>query len=139
MNPGVPSSATTAREAFGQHVRVENLEGQSTRTFVAYLTSAPFVIPALFALALTLAYAIPFSAILWPFGDVYEVLLKADSLTWGETLVKAFREGVEYRPFFMLVVKVLYETVGLHLWIYKFFVLVQFALVFGVFIAILRP
>ena len=119
MSLGVPSSVASAHRTIGQ--------------------GGPLAIPLLFALALTLAYAVPFSAILWPFGDVYDVLLKADSLSWIETLIMAFREGVEYRPFFMLVVKMLYGTVGLHLWIYKLLVLLQFALILGVVIAILRP
>src|SRR5262245_19320351 len=98
-----------------------------------------FLIPLLWAVALTAAFAVPLARIPWPFGDVYEVLLKAEGLDWRTTVVGAFRERVEYRPFFTLAVKLLYGTNGLQLWFYKALVLVQFATIFAVLAVILRP
>ena len=98
-----------------------------------------FTIPLAFVAILTVAFAFPYFAVPWPFGDVYQVLLKAESLDWRGTFVKAFNEGAEYRPLFMLVVKALYDTVGLHLWFYKVLVLAQFASILWLFVQILRP
>lgn len=77
----------------------------------------------LWVLGLTLVFAIPLSLVPWPYVDVYTNLNKASSLGWRDSVVDAFVRDVEYRPFFALLIKSLYELVGLSLWFYKAVVL----------------
>ncbi len=96
-------------------------------------------VPLAWVVLLTLLFAIPFSRIPWPYGDVYTVLSKAAELDWRNAFLDAFARDVEYRPFFTLLVKALYDVAGLSLWFYKLIVLVQYAAILSVFLLILRP
>jgi hypothetical protein len=109
------------------------------RAEVQARTSHYWSIPVAWVAVLTFAFAIPFSRETWPFGDTYTVLFKASSLNWRDAFVDAFGRGVEYRPFFSLLVKLLYATVGLRLWFYKGLVLAQFSLILLLLIRLMRP
>ena len=90
-------------------------------------------------MALTAALAVPFAAVPFPFIDLYSLLSVADATSWAAIIPQAFHAGVEYRPLLTLGSKLAYETIGLHLWLYKAIVLLQFAGILAVLVWMFRP
>ena len=100
-----------------------------------HATAIPLVWSAVFTVALAVAY-VPQA---WPLVDVYRLFDTAQALDWPQTLADAFGRGREYRPFQVLLVKLLYQIGGLHLWFYKALILLQLMAILAVLVWILRP
>jgi hypothetical protein len=82
---------------------------------------------------------VAFIGVSWPFNDVYSRFYTATTSSWRDTIVNAFASGVEYRPLFVIGVKLAHQLAGLRLWFYQTLVLLQFAAVLAGLLWILRP
>jgi hypothetical protein len=96
-------------------------------------------LPIVWALVCVVAYGVALFSISWPYIDAYNNLNEAARWTWRQYLPYAFGAGTEYRPLLVVTMKVLYEIVGLHLWVYQTLVLLQFAAVLGLVLWLFRP
>jgi hypothetical protein len=83
-------------------------------------------LPVIWALAYVVVFAIVFSKISWSLGDTYSHWADAALSSWHDTFVDAFTAR-EYRPFFTLGIKAVYEAVGTWLPFYQALVLLSFA------------
>lgn len=108
----------------------------SLRDFVSRPTTA---VPLLWSAAFTVALAIAYRSQQWPLVDLYGFFEQAQTLDWSRTLVDAFGRGREYRPLHVLLVKLLYDLGGVHLWFYKTLVLLEFMAILTLLVWILRP
>jgi hypothetical protein len=96
-------------------------------------------LPIVWALVCLIAYGVALFSISWPYIDAYNNLNEASRWTWRQYLPYAFGAGTEYRPLLVIMMKVLYEIVGLHLWVYQTLVLLQFAAALGLVLWLFRP
>jgi hypothetical protein len=87
----------------------------------------------------TMAYALVFARVPWPYIDLYNNLQRAHDLPWGGLLQEAFASGVEYRPLLTIATKTAFAAAGLHLWFYKAIVLLEFAVVLFLMVALFQP
>jgi len=85
------------------------------------------------------AYGAVFAHVPWPHTDLANALQQAEDLTWGRTIGGAFGGGVEYRPIMIVATKAAYEIIGLHLWVYKTLVLLEFAAVLWLLLVLWQP
>jgi len=99
----------------------------------------PWIVPAVWALMITMLLGVAFIGVSWPFNDVYSRFYTATTSSWRDTIVNAFASGVEYRPLFVIGVKLAHQLAGLRLWFYQTLVLLQFAAVLAGLLWILRP
>ena len=102
-------------------------------------TRHPMVVPLLWSALFTTALAVAYGPQSWPLVDLYGFFSDAPAHGWFETLADAFGRGREYRPFHVLLVKLLYQVGGLNLWFYKTLVLLEFMAILAVLVWILRP
>jgi hypothetical protein len=102
-------------------------------------TRHPMVVPLLWSALFTTALAVAYGPQSWPLVDLYGFFSDAQAHGWSETLADAFGRGREYRPFHVLLVKLLYQVGGLNLWFYKTLVLLEFMAILAVLVWILRP
>jgi hypothetical protein len=91
--------------------------------------SKNWIVPASWALVITLLMGIALVDVSWPFVDLYNNFYKATAFSWRETLTSAFGGGIEYRPLLIIGMKLVHQLVGLRAWFYKTVVLLQFAAV----------
>jgi hypothetical protein len=103
------------------------------------LTRPGAAVPLLWSLALTVALAVAYGPQAWPLVDMHALFANADTSDWSRTLADAFGRGREYRPLQVVLIKLLYEVGGLHLWFYKTLVLLQFTAILAVLVWILGP
>ncbi|HET9360843.1 MAG TPA: hypothetical protein VFO58_13925, partial [Vicinamibacterales bacterium] len=96
-------------------------------------------VPIVWVLVCVVAYGVALSSVSWPYVDAYYTLNEASRWTWPQYLRYAFSGGADYRPLFVLMIKVAYETAGLRLWVYQALVLLQFAAVLGLVLWLFRP
>ena len=89
--------------------------------------SKNWIVPASWALIITLLMGIALVDVSWPFVDLYNNFYKATAFSWRETLTSAFGGGIEYRPLLIIGMKLVHQLVGLRAWFYKALVLLQFA------------
>jgi hypothetical protein len=99
----------------------------------------PWIVPVGWALLITSILAIGLRSVSWPFGDLYYFLYQATTLSWRETLVRAFGGSVEYRPLLIIGVKLAHQLVGLRLWVYQTLIVLQFAAILGCLLWLFRP
>lgn len=99
----------------------------------------PWMVPALWALAVTIVLGAAVARLSWPFADLYTFLYRASAFTWQETVVNAFAGGVEYRPLMIIAVKLAHQLVGLRLWPYQVLLILQFAALLACLIWLFRP
>ena len=91
------------------------------------------------AVPLFLGFAVLLARVPWPNIDLSTNLLRAENLTWRETVRVAFASGVEYRPLLLIANKFVYDLAGLHLWFYKALVLLQILAVLWALLLLFRP
>ena len=99
------------------------------------IARAPFV----WALAYVVLFGVSFSTIAWSLGDTYSHLAKPALASWTQAVADAFTSGREYRPLFDLAIKASYETAGTWLPFYQTLVLLLFAAVLMLVVALCRP
>jgi hypothetical protein len=96
-------------------------------------------VPIVWALVCVVAYGVALSSVSWPYVDAYYTLNEASRWTWRQYLRYAFGGGADYRPLFVFMIKVAYESAGLRLWVYQMLVMLQFAAVLGLVLWLFRP
>ncbi len=99
----------------------------------------PWMVPALWALAITIVLGAALARLSWPFVDLYNNLYKAAAFSWPETIAGAFAGGLEYRPLLVIGMKLVHQLVGVRLWVYQTLVLLQFAAVLACLIWLFQP
>ena len=99
------------------------------------IARAPFA----WALAYVVLFGVSFSTIAWSLGDTYSHLAKPALASWTQAVADAFTSGREYRPLFDLAIKASYETAGTWLPFYQTLVLLLFAAVLMLVVALCRP
>ncbi len=104
-----------------------------------FVTRPTTAVPLLWSAAFTVALAVAYGPQQWPLVDLYGFFDQAQTLDWSRTVADAFGRGREYRPLHVLLVKLLYDMGGLHLWFYKTLVLLQFTAILATLVWILRP
>jgi len=97
------------------------------------------LLPLAWAAVYVTAFGVALLAVSWPVIDAVARMERASTLSWRETVVNAFGQGVEYRPLFTLMIKLSYEAVGTWLEFYQAVVLLQFAAVLLLVVWLCRP
>ena len=99
------------------------------------IARAPFA----WALAYVVLFGVSFSTIAWSLGDTYSHLATPALASWTQAVADAFTSGREYRPLFDLAIKAAYQTAGTWLPFYQTLVLLLFAAVLILVVALCRP
>jgi hypothetical protein len=102
-------------------------------------TTRAIWLPVAWALACVAAFGLAFSAVSWPYVDVFSAIREASTWTWPQYVRYAFTRDVEYRPLWHLCIKLVYELVGLRPWVYQILVVAQFGAVLGLLIWLFKP
>jgi hypothetical protein len=74
--------------------------------------SKDWIVPAVWALIITLLMGIALVGVSWPFVDLYNNFYKATAFSWRETVTSAFGGGVEYRPLLIIGMKLVHQLVA---------------------------
>jgi hypothetical protein len=98
-----------------------------------------FWFPVAWALASVVAFGLAYSAVSWPYVDVFTAIREAATWTWPQYVSYAFTRDVEYRPLWYLCIKLVYELVGLRPWVYQTLVVAQFGAILALLIWLFRP
>lgn len=99
----------------------------------------PWMVPALWALAVTIVLGAALARTSWPFVDLYNNLYKATAFSWSDTITSAFAGGLEYRPLLVIGMKLVHQLVGVRVWVYQTLVILQFAAVLACLIWLFQP
>ena len=98
-----------------------------------------WIVPAVWALIVTVLLGSAFMRLSWPFVDLYNNFYKASAFTWPETIRMAFGAGVEYRPLITIGLKLAHQLAGLRAWLYQGLVVLQIAAILAGLVWIFQP